>query len=136
MSTRSHIARLNKDGSVDSVYCHWDGYPEYNGLILSRYYDNPADIDDLIELGDISVLRPRLFPTGEHTFENPEENVTIFYGRDRGDEGMEAHHYATLADWEEEICGENSWIEFGYLWNGECWRYCSCCTREYADIPD
>lgn len=27
MSTRSYIGIENNDGSVDFVYCHWDGYP-------------------------------------------------------------------------------------------------------------
>ena len=27
MATRSRIAKQNPDGTIKSVYCHWDGYP-------------------------------------------------------------------------------------------------------------
>lgn len=33
MATRSRIGIENQDGTVTSVYCHWDGYPENNGRI-------------------------------------------------------------------------------------------------------
>ncbi len=34
MATRSRIAIENQDGSVTSVYCHWDGHIETNGVEL------------------------------------------------------------------------------------------------------
>ena len=40
MSTRSKIGILRKDGTVDHVYAHWDGYPEHNGVILYNEYSN------------------------------------------------------------------------------------------------
>lgn len=54
MSTRSRIGMINPYGSVSSIYCHFDGYPEGVGKTL---HDNWNDIDDIIELianGDIS----------------------------------------------------------------------------------
>jgi len=56
MATRSFIGILNKDDSVDYIYCHWDGYPEHNGVLLNDFYNNEDTVRDLISLGDLSVL--------------------------------------------------------------------------------
>lgn len=34
MSTRSRIGMINPYGSVSSIYCHFDGYPEGVGKTL------------------------------------------------------------------------------------------------------
>ena len=70
MSTRSHIGIWNEDGSLDVIYCHWDGYPSYNGAVLLRHYQDPEKIRELIALGDISSLAESVKPVeSEHTFE-------------------------------------------------------------------
>ena len=38
MATRSRIAIEKENGTVESIYCHWDGYPENNGRILVENY--------------------------------------------------------------------------------------------------
>ena len=81
MATRSRIGILHEDGTVDSIYCHSDGYPEYNGKILHGHYRSPAKVKELISLGDISSLGEELEakdPTN-HTFDSREEGVTIPY---------------------------------------------------------
>ena len=40
MATRSRIAIEKQDGTVDSIYCHWDVYLSHNGKILFNHYDN------------------------------------------------------------------------------------------------
>lgn len=67
MSTRSYIGELYKDGSVLFVYCHFDGYPEHRLPILNKYYDTHEKVQELLALGRISVLAPRVAP-------NPNEN--------------------------------------------------------------
>ena len=52
MSTRSKIGILRKDGTVDHVYSHWDGYPEHNGVILLSEYNNINKMNHLIKNGD------------------------------------------------------------------------------------
>lgn len=56
MSTRSFIALQNKNGSVDAIYCHHDGYIEYVGNLLKEYYTKEEKVRRLFELGDLSVL--------------------------------------------------------------------------------
>ena len=56
MGTRSTIALEFADGTVEQVYCHWDGYLEHNGQILARHYMDPFKVRDLINLGGFSSL--------------------------------------------------------------------------------
>ena len=56
MATRSTIALEFADGTVQQVYCHWDGYLEHNGEILFHHYVDPFKTRDLIDQGDISSL--------------------------------------------------------------------------------
>lgn len=57
MSTRSLIGiQINKE-EVRYVYCHWDGYPDYNGRILNESYSKKYKINDLIFKGDMSALK-------------------------------------------------------------------------------
>ena len=56
MATRSTIALEFADGTVQQVYCHWDGYLEHNGKILFNHYVDPYKTRDLIDMGDISSL--------------------------------------------------------------------------------
>lgn len=56
MSTRSRIAIEEDDGSIRSIYCHFDGYPEGVGAILKKHYTDPQKIEKLLELGDLSAL--------------------------------------------------------------------------------
>ena len=99
MSTRSMIARRYEDGSFRAVYAHWDGYPEHNGRVLLSHYSNVDKLNSLLDEGDISCLRETV---GEkHDFgETPglanENEWTTFYGRDRGEEGIEACTFETL----------------------------------------
>lgn len=60
MSTRSRIGVLNEDGTIRSIYVHWDGYPSNNGKILAEHYRDIRKIQKLIELGDISILGPEI----------------------------------------------------------------------------
>ena len=56
MSTRSIIGIINDDNSVNSVYCHYDGYPMYTGYFLKRFFDTTEKVNNLISGGDISQL--------------------------------------------------------------------------------
>ena len=56
MSIRSVIGIINDDNSVNSVYCHYDGYPTYTGYFLKRFFDTTEKVNNLISGGDISQL--------------------------------------------------------------------------------
>lgn len=109
MATRSTIAIEYADGTIGKIYCHWDGYLDHNGRILADHYSDPFKLQQLIDLGDVSSLRPEI---GEqHAFSRldtsmPEDeyerlygNMTTFYGRDRGESGCEARNYDSFDDY-------------------------------------
>jgi hypothetical protein len=56
MSTRSRIGLELTDGSVISIYCHFDGYPKFNGVKLVEHFNSYEKAAELIDLGDISCL--------------------------------------------------------------------------------
>ena len=133
MGTRSRIGVMHGD-VVKSVYCHWDGYLEHNGRILQEHYgsDQSPKANHLVALGDISSLGKEI---GEkHAFSQFElraeevqaykeltENWTTFYGRDRGEEGVEFatdHTFAAFLD-RVEGCG----AEYYYILKDGVW-YC------------
>ena len=127
MATRSTIAKRNPDGSVTSVYCHWDGYPEGVGAILKEHYTDPSKIERLLDIGDISSLREDI---GEqHDFDSSSD-VTTFYGRDRGETGINALTHADEHEWIGFRRG--SWCEYGYLWKDGEWHTFKI-TPEYAN---
>jgi hypothetical protein len=110
MGTRSTIALEYADGTVQQVYCHWDGYLAHNGQILLKHYSNPFILRDLIDLGDISSLKSTIGT--KHAFSQFElraeevagfklltENMTTFYGRDRGETGTSAKKFASYEDY-------------------------------------
>ena len=109
MGTRSTIALEYADGTVEQVYCHWDGYLEHNGKILQEYYSNPFILRDLIDLGDISSLRPTVgtkhafsrleVPMDDEAYDKLYGDMTTFYGRDRGEDGVSAKKFASYEDY-------------------------------------
>ena len=72
MATRSRIAIENQDGSVTSIYCHWDGQIYSNGKILNENYTTKDKVEELIALGNLSSL--------DETIER-----TVAYHRDNGE---------------------------------------------------
>ena len=118
MSTRSYIGVLNNDFTVDYIYCHWDGYIEHNGVLLVEHYNDEQTVRDLISLGNLSSLRPKISaPEGaEHTFDSRLQDVCLFYGRDRGDQNENAKT-TTVDEYLSKGFGQDGWIEFRYLYD-------------------
>ena len=54
MSTNSRLGLRLEDGSILSVYHHWDGYPEWLGVTLNKYYNTRESIAELIDGGNMS----------------------------------------------------------------------------------
>ena len=54
MGTRSRIGIELQDNSIVSVYCHYDGYPAFNGRVLRDNYDTVEKVKELIDGGNMS----------------------------------------------------------------------------------
>ncbi len=113
MATRSTIALEYADGTVEQIYCHWDGYLDHNGRILQEHYIDPFKVRNLMDLGDVSSLGKDIMPEPyrEHTFNKPQEGVTVFYGRDRGETGVGSRKFKDYADYRKNSQGE----EYNYI---------------------
>jgi len=115
MATRSNIAYQTAEGKIRSVYCHWDGYPEHNGEMLQRHYQDIEKIKRLVELGSISALRPEIGEKQDFDDRSTQnENWTLAYSRDRGEE-LHISEYDDIPSWIEDM------EEYAYLWNGKEW---------------
>ena len=123
MSTRSAIGVRLPDSTIQAVYCHNDGYPEYTGSILCHRYTAPQRIKALIALGALSILGEKLKPApgAPHTFGNPQPNVTIAYHRDRNEPMQPAVSFATIEDYvtkaKEDFCAD-----YLYLFEDGGWK--------------
>lgn len=121
MGTRATIARKNKDGSFDSIYTHWDGYPEHHAPILLEHYSAEEKVQALMDLGALSSLDVSI---GEkHYFNDPPEGQCNAYGRDRGEANTAAQHFDN-ADALAAMLKE-SWTEWVYIWDvaKQVWTY-------------
>jgi len=67
MGTRSFITIKHKDNTYSGVYCHWDGYPEWNGEILKKDYQARSKVVDLIDGGDMSSLTSKGWKTDSNS---------------------------------------------------------------------
>jgi hypothetical protein len=109
MGTRSTIALEYADGTVEQVYCHWDGYLSNNGRILQEHYSNPFILRDLIDLGDISSLKITIgtkhafsqfeVPMDGEAYDKLYGDMTTFYGRDRGETGVDSKKFVDFQDY-------------------------------------
>jgi len=121
MGTRSTIALEYADGTVEQVYCHWDGYLAHNGQMLQEHYSNPFILRDLIDLGDISSLRPTVgtkhafsrleVPMDGEAYDKLYGDMTTFYGRDRGEDGVSAKKFKDFADYK----ANHQYEEYEYI---------------------
>lgn len=122
MSTRSNIGFVNADGGLVASYCHYDGYPSHNGLILLSHYQDRAKVLELVNLGSLSWLGAGLGDGQHHSFDKPNRAHcplcgkpahSLAYGRDRHEvdvapstwqnldalrDGMEEYAYVLTAD--------------------------------------
>ncbi|MFM1756873.1 MAG: hypothetical protein RL621_1855 [Bacteroidota bacterium] len=118
MATRSRIAIYDCRKHYRSIYCHWDGYPGHNGKILLEHYQDPNKVNQLIELGDLSILGPEI---GEkHDFNAHSSNIAykkmcLAFGRDRGERNVEFKSHVSTKNIPRE-----QWL---YLFRNGKWYY-------------
>lgn len=124
MATRSTIGMKNEKGEIKAVYCHWDGYPEYVGRTLVANYFTAEKIEELLALGDLSSLGERVKPNENevHSYDNPVQDVTVAYHRDRGEELQEARTFKTI----DEVIEYFDWNEYYYIFEDGEWYVYYC----------
>lgn len=122
MSTKSRIAYEEASGKIRSIYCHYDGYLRHNGQILFDYY-NKNNIEELLDLGDLSVL-------------DKSPDSCVAYGRDWGESDTEACEFSSFKEYADWIGSD--YTDFNYLlkqdgkwyyWN---WDY----SEDIKEVPE
>jgi hypothetical protein len=56
MATRGRVGLELVDGSILSIYNHFDSYPEFLGLKLVEHFNTREKVEALVDGGDISSL--------------------------------------------------------------------------------
>ena len=122
MGTRSRIAIMHGN-NAKSVYCHWDGYLEHNGMILNTHYNDSVKTNYLISQGDMSTLAKNIDAPEDlvHTFNTPVEDTCVFYGRDRKESNTEFKTDTTFEAFFDRCVG--CCAEWYYVMNDGVW-YC------------
>ena len=118
MGTRSTIALEFADGTVQAVYCHWDGYLDNNGQILLKHYSDPFKLRDLIDLGGFSSLDKTVEATAVTAYTQRGEDLSIekfkdiqdYYANNYGEE----YDYILSMNWE----GKAQWYVRYYATEG------------------
>ena len=106
MSTRSEIAIENKDGSISSIYCHSDGYLEYNGQILNNHYNSYELALSIIKQNDCSSLGETIEDSRFYnTWRNEDTKAKIFDSE---------YHFM-------QEFGDNIFAEYIYLFKDDEW---------------
>ena len=110
MGTRSTISYQLPDDSILSIYCHYDGYPEFNGKVLNEFFTTKKAVRDLIDSGDLSSLYTNKGWGGEDwayyqplTYTSRGENIKDVqpqYSKD-----LKEHLQHT-----DDVCGEYTYI--------------------------
>jgi hypothetical protein len=133
MGTRSTIALEYADGTVEQIYCHWDGYLEHNGKILAKHYSDPFKLRDLIDLGAISSLKPEVGEKQDFDKrETQNENWTLAYARDRG-EDLRVNKFKDFADY----VANHQYEEYEYILravNGKATWFVDCGACGYVTL--
>ena len=101
MGTRSNIAYEQADGKVIVTYCHYDGYPEYNGRILDKHYNNKVKAKELANVGYLSSLKSTI---AESIEDRVHQDKPVVYDNIR--------QYLNDVNWD---------IEYAYLYSNEQW---------------
>jgi hypothetical protein len=125
MSTNSRVAIQLKNRKIKSIYVHWDGYLSGVGQDLLDFYNTEEKVNELLELGNLSILGTSI---GEKVdfdkFDSRENKQCLAYGRDRGDEESEA---------KEHLDSENE-QEYNYLFKNGVWLFRKWDKKIYKEL--
>ena len=101
------------------IYVHWDGTPDWTGVILHKYYNTEEKIKELISLGALSSLGPEIGTQIDmddpFAYREVMNKQCIAYHRDRNDD-LEINETNSLKD--------AAHFGYAYLWQNNKWNYC------------
>ncbi len=121
MAIRSTIWIKNEYGkSFTGIYCYFDGHLSHNGKILLENYTNKEIVRELINHGELFCLKENIHPKEgiEHSFDNKQDNVCVFYHRDMGEKMIKI---CSAEDLDNAHC---FFMEYNYFFIDNEWYLC------------
>ena len=111
MSTRSRIG-IQVDGGIVSAYHHWDGYPQWLGVTLNKYYNTESKVKELIDGGDMSSCY------SENGWDNEKRDEQPCYYSERGEDcpPQMAESITEYLEQADNCCGEYAYLFCGGEW--------------------
>jgi len=91
--------------------------------MLLKHYNQRDTVERLIALGNLSALRGRIEPDGQHSIKSPADGVTIAYCRDRGDawDAMKPRQFESLAAFVDSDFGRQDAAYFYVFTKDDIW---------------
>lgn len=115
MATRSTIWYKDEEtNTYKGIYCHWDGYPSNNGVLLLNNYNSLEAVKELVSMGCVSSLGKDI-------------DTCEFYHRDRNED---LDIYETNS--KDDIC--DYFEEYTYLFENGKWYIHDYETDEYIEL--
>jgi hypothetical protein len=132
MATRSLIGIKNKNGSIETIYNHWDGYPTYVGTVLSLFYDETAT-RKLLKFGNRSSLHAK--PTKVDSYkargeENQERRTYISFEQFNQVDKSGAEFVYLLESNEKDGYAGSSWVAYAVNYEDESLKRLGIIERE------
>lgn len=114
-STRAQIGVADKKGNITTVYLHYGSMGD-NADVIRHFGGKEAK--ELVKLGKagISFLGKKLGPKND--FANPDYEMTMFYGRDRGEKGnsVNSGKMDSIQDFARKV-RNSAGAEYIYIWD-------------------
>jgi len=108
MSTRSRIGIELEDGSIKSVYHHFDGYPEGLGVKLLQHYTTEESVNKLIDGGNMSnCWSDSRFDVKTGKFYPIADPKPTYYGGD--------NERPIISKYRKDFFMIDSWQEYSYI---------------------
>lgn len=107
MGTPCAIGMKQADGSVRAIRCNCDGYVVGAGVILAGWYTEPAKIEALLALGDLSQLAEEL-------------KTCVAYHRDQREPMRPARRSASIDEYQRLAEGEMG-ADYLYVYDDGKW---------------
>lgn len=129
MATRSHIGVKQPNGTIDYVYCHWDGYPEHNGKILVNHYKDIDKVNQLLDLGSLSILGREIGEQQDFDDRSTHnKDWCLAYERDRGEKRI-GRRNTTF----ENLLGDDN-VSYLYVFDNDEWLCYNTYNKQEYDL--
>lgn len=110
MGTHAMIAIQNVDLTIDSVFCHYDGYLSYTGILLYTIYNNENKIRELLSYGNMKSLHKDLPDSQSNECMQQSKDMTEFLKHAKSF-GSNLIYVFSDNEWSYKFTNDDKWIK-------------------------